>query len=77
MSHHRARIAALREVFAALVVTPDQARIGDLKDAGELMDEGYLDGAQYGAVYDLIEALQQPDSPRVRELAQRCLDIIF
>ena len=40
--------------------------------AGDLYDEGHLDGEQYSAVYDLGRSLKEPGFPETVELARRC-----
>ena len=47
-----------------------------LELAGDLFDEGHLDGEQYAKVYDVGRALQEPGTPKLADLAQRCLRIL-
>jgi len=73
------RLAALREWFQILVADPPAGlarRDKLLQVAGELYDEGNLDGRQYAAIFDLVRSLRAPDDPEVRDLAQNCLDLI-
>lgn len=73
------RCAALREWFGLLIADPvaGLARREKLfQIAGELYDEGSLDGRQYAAIFDLVRSLRSPEQPEVRELAQHCLELI-
>jgi len=44
--------------------------------AGDLYDEGHLDGEQYSAVYDLGRSLKEPGLPETADLARRCRSMI-
>ena len=70
---------ALRAWFEQLAATPatgaDKAR-EFLDLAGDLYDEGDLDGEQYSAVYDLGRSLKKPGMPETANLARRCLNLI-
>ena len=44
--------------------------------AGDLYDEGHLDGEQYSAVYDLGRSLKEPGLPETADLAHRCLSML-
>jgi hypothetical protein len=44
-----------------------------LELAGDLFDEGHLDGEQYSNVYDVGRALKAPGTPKLDDLARRCL----
>ena len=44
-----------------------------LELAGDLFDEGHLDGEQYSNVYDVGQALKAPGTPTLADLARRCL----
>jgi len=73
------RLVALREWFQLLAADPvaGLARREPLfQIAGELYDEGHLDGRQYAAVFDLVRSLRTPEETEVRDLARRCLDLI-
>lgn len=73
------RLTALREWFQLLVDDPPAglARRDRLfQVAGELYDEGNLDGRQYAAIFDLVRSLRTPEEPEVRDLARSCLDLI-
>jgi hypothetical protein len=73
------RHAALREWFQLLIADPSAGlarRDALFKIAGELFDEGNLDGRQYAAIFDLVRSLRSPEEPEVRDLARRCLEQI-
>jgi hypothetical protein len=73
------RLTALREWFQLLIDDPPAGlarRERLLQVAGELFDEGNLEGRQYAAIFDLVRSLRSPEAPEVRELAQCCLDLI-
>lgn len=73
------RYAALRDWFELLITDPMAGlarRDRLLQIAGELFDEGNLDGRQYAAIFDLVRSLRSPEQPEVRDLAQRCLELL-
>jgi hypothetical protein len=73
------RLEALRQWFALLAAdaTKGAARAKEmLESAGDLYDEGSLDGSQYALIYDLGRALRSPEHGDPAELARRCLSSI-
>ena len=47
-----------------------------LELAGDLFDEGHLDGEQYSRVYEVGRALKARGMPKLPDLARRCLKLL-
>lgn len=78
-SDPKPRIAALRAWFEQLVADPAKGAAAAkqmLEIAGDLYDDGHLDGQQYHIVYELGRSLKEPGMPGTVELAKTCLAAI-
>lgn len=72
-----ARVEALRGWFSLVADGKGAERAKEMLDiAGELYDEGNLDGSQYALIFDLGRALRSPEVDDPAQVARRCLDQI-